>query len=269
MAKLAELQRSFLRFLLGQESDFVDHVLDHGGVSARTRSDIYRNGYRLRLRDVLESDHEILGYYLGDELFDQMAEGYIDRYPSCYASLRHFADRLPELLRSTPPFSDHPVIAELAAFERLLLFAFDAGETARVHPNILPSLPTESWPSMRIRFHPSAQLFEARWNSVEIWQALKAERPPPEAATQDRHWLVWRNQERVTEFRPLEAPELDALCTAIAGNDFATLCERLLQWHAPEDIGGEALGLLRTWLGQGIVRQLVTDPAISPVRASS
>ena len=258
MSRLAELQQDFLRFLRDQESGLVEQVLDQGGVSARTRADIYRNGYRLRLRDAVDTDHEILGRYLGDEMFDRMVEGYIDRYPSRYTTLRLFAEHLPEYLRATAPFSDHQVLAELAAFERALLFAFDAPDEGRESADVLVELPAERWPAMRLRFHPSMQLFLANWNSVEIWQALKAERePPPAVSGQARHWLLWRNEERVTEFRPLDFSEHEVLQSALAGNEFAALCEQLTEWYAPEQVGEEALRLLQAWLAQGIVRNLV------------
>lgn len=260
MSRLAELQRDFLRFLLNQENDLVERVLDEGEVDAQTRADIYRNGYRLRLRDAIDSNHEILGRYLGDELFDRMVDGYIDRHPSSYKTLRLYAERLPEYLRGVPPFSDHPVLGELAAFERALLFAFDAPDSERASPQDLTALPAERWPSMRLRFHPSMQFFTASWNSVEIWQALKAERAPPEATSgQARYWLLWRNNERVTEIRTLGLAEHDALSLALTGRDFATLCTRLTQWYAPEQVAEEALRLLQAWLDQGVVRRLATD----------
>lgn len=260
MSRLSDLQHSFFSYLLGRDSDFVAQVRDQGTVSAGTRAEIYRNGYRLRLRDAINTDHEILGYYLGDELFDRMVDGYIDRYPSHSTTLRLFAEHLPDFLRENQPFSGHPVLAELAAFERRLLFAFDAPDGPRESAGALQALPADRWPSMRFRFHPSMQFFPARWNSVEIWQALKADQVPPVAAAQQpRQWLLWRNKERITEFRPLEVYEFEVLQAALAGNDLAVLCERLVEWYAPEQVGQEALGLLRTWLSQGVLQQLVTE----------
>lgn len=260
MSRLSDLQHSFFKYLLGHDSDFIEHVLDQGTVSAGTRADIYRNGYRLRLQDTINTDHEVLGHYLGDELFDQMVDGYIDRYPSHSTTLRLYAEHLPEFLRENQPFSEHPVLAELAAFERVLLYAFDAPDGGRESADVLLDLPADKWPSMRFRFHPSMQFFPACWNSVEIWQALKAEQVPPVAAAQQlRQWLLWRNKERITEFRPLEVYEFEVLQAALAGNDLAVLCERLVEWYAPEQVGQEALGLLRTWLSQGVLQQLVTE----------
>lgn len=257
MSRLAELQRQFLDYLLSRDAAFLEHVLDQGPVDRETRAEIYRKGYRLRLRDAIDTDHEMLGLYLGDDLFEQMVEGYIDWRPSTYTSLRHFAEDLPQYLRTHAPFSEHPLIAELAAFERMLLFAFDAADAERVTAAALPEMPAEHWPGMRVRFHPSVQLFVARFNSVESWQALKGGKAPPPAAEQPEvTWLLWRNGERVTEFRPLDASEQALFQAALTGMDFAGLCELLASWHMPEAVGAEALRLLEGWLEAGIVSRL-------------
>lgn len=260
MSRLAELQRSFFSYIVGQGDDFVGHVSEQGKPGAAARADIYRSAYRLRLREAIDTDHEVLGAYLGDALFESMVQGYIDSYPSRYSTLRLYAEQLPQYLREHPPFADHPVLSELASFERMLLYAFDAASAERVSENALAELPAARWPFLRLRFHPSVQVFCAHWNSVEIWQALKAAQVPPEAMPQpQRHWLMWRNDERVTEFRQLDARELDCLRTAIGGGDFASLCEGLMQHHAQEAVSAQALEMLQGWLRQGLVRRLVPD----------
>ena len=65
-AELAQLQSSFLQFLMGRGDPPEGLVAGHGGMAAHTRLAIYRNAYRLRLREAIETDHEILGRYLGD-----------------------------------------------------------------------------------------------------------------------------------------------------------------------------------------------------------
>jgi hypothetical protein len=79
---------------------------------------------------VIDSENEMLGIYLGDDLFEQMVDGYIDSAPSQHPSLRFFGDRLPDYLQDTLPFSDHPILAEIASFERSLLNACDSAYTA-------------------------------------------------------------------------------------------------------------------------------------------
>ena len=55
--------------------------------------------------------------YLGDELFDTLAQHYIDRYPSRYRSLGDFGSHLVELASTAEPFSRWPEVAELAVIE--------------------------------------------------------------------------------------------------------------------------------------------------------
>ena len=169
MSDLADLQKRFLGFLTDRGEDIRDLVVDDQGISADTRLHIYRNACRLRLRGAIDTDHEVLGRYLGDELFDRMVQEYIARYPSRFFSLRDFTAHLPVFLRETAPFSGHPIVAEIAAFERLLLDVFDAPDLPRAGVNRLRGLTLDQWPGLRLRFHPSVQLFNTRWNSVESW----------------------------------------------------------------------------------------------------
>ncbi|MEA3274052.1 MAG: DNA-binding domain-containing protein [Pseudomonadota bacterium] len=184
MSGLRALQEDFLAYLLSGDVRIAGNIVDQAPVGRETRLNIYGNAYRVRLKETLETDHEMLGLYLGDALWDQMADGYIDAHPSHYRSLRQFGDALPEWLRHNPPFVDHPQIAELADFERRLLVSFDAADAARADSGELAALPPVQWPGLRLRFHPSVQPFRADWNSVEIWQALKAGATPPDVILQ-------------------------------------------------------------------------------------
>lgn len=261
MSGLQQLQRDFLAYLLSGDQRIAEHVVDQAPVSRDIRLHIYRNAYRVRLRETLDTDHQVLGLYLGDELFEQMVNGYIDAYPSPYRSLRFFADGLPDYLRVTAPFADHPQLAELAAFERRLLASFDAGDAERVELSALAALPPSDWPSLRLRFHPSVQLFRADWNSVEMWQALKAEEAPPVPAVQpDSWWLLWRGEDRLTEFRSVALAEVRSMQHFLHGGNFAGVCEQLLALAPADTVAGQALDLLGTWLASGLViRLLVSD----------
>ncbi len=259
MSDLADLQKRFLGFLTDRGGDIRDLVVEDQGISASTRLDLYRSAYRLRLREAIDTDHEVLGRYLGDELFDRMVQEYIACYPSRFSSLRNFTVHLPVFLRETAPFSEHPVLAEIAAFERLLLDVFDAPDLPRAGVNRLRVLTRDQWPGLRLRFHPSVQLFNTRWNSVECWRALKEERQPPTAAPKARetHWLLWRGWDRLSHFRPL-ADSQHAMCVAaLHGRNLSELCERMTAWLPEEQVSEHMLKQLRGWLDEGLVTRLL------------
>ena len=117
---LRQLQHAFMDYLnTGETASLQPQIVAQGKVATDTRMAIYRNAYRIRLTETIETDHEVLGLYLGDDLFDQMARGYIQQHPSTVPSLRDFCDALPAFLTQQMPFSEHPILADIAAFERI------------------------------------------------------------------------------------------------------------------------------------------------------
>lgn len=259
MPPLDKLQTCFLDYLSGKNKMIEDLVVNQGLISAQTRLEIYKNAYHLRLKEALETDHEWLGIYLGDDLFDEMVDGYVQSHPSHYTSLRHFGESLPDFLAITKPFSQHPILAEIARFERRLMDVFDAADAERLDFSALQDIPTPSWPTLHFRFHPSVQLLKTDWNSIESWKALKNKQQPPMASNSTtKHWVLWRGTDQLSEFRPVNEDEYRFLEMAIHGERFAPLCEALLQWHQETDVGEISIEYLRRWFEHGIVIALDT-----------
>lgn len=253
---LHELQKNFSDYLRGRDSRLIDYIQNDGLVNIETRLDIYRNAYQIRLRECIDSDHPILGNYLGDDLFDQMVKSYIKENPSTYTSLRHFSDQLPEFLKQHQPFSEYPVIAEIARFERRLMFSFDAADSATASLEDLQQIEPESWPAIQISFHPSAGLFNTDWNCVEIWQAIKNEEAPPDAEEKPTDWLIWRDQERLTQYRVLDNIGVAIFSSFQQGENFASVCELLLGTLPEQAISQSVVTHLVDWLSQGVIEKV-------------
>lgn len=257
MQNLRRLQTELLDYLIDQSPHIEGEIAAGGLIDKKTRLHIYGNAYRLRLRDVIDTDHELLSFYLGDELFDKLVEGYIDSHPSTYSSLRDFCCELPMYLKVTSPFRDHPVIGELARFERTLLFAFDANDAAVADMSELSNVPLDKWPNIQVRFHPSVQLFETNTNCVEVWRALKQKSTPPEAAQIDSiAWIVWRTLERITEFRSLTDSEVSMVKAFLRGATLAEVCEELLEYHHENEVSEIAVKYISQWIQRGQVTKI-------------
>jgi len=253
---LEKLQQQMMNYLTLGDETIVNEIVNTDNVSTHTRLNIYKNAYQARLRETIDNDHPVLGMYLGDDLFEELVRQYVKSYPSSQTSLRHFAKDLPKLLNENEPFRSHPILAEIAEFERLLLSAFDAEEANILTFVMLQQLPQHEWPLMRFYFHPSLQLFHTQWNSVESWQALKEDRPPQPATQSGTHWLIWRNPFKLTEFRPLEPVEYELMNLALQGHHFSELCDYLLQNHSEADAATTAFNYLKHWLDSGLIRTL-------------
>jgi hypothetical protein len=252
MRALREMQQSFLGHLLGQPSEGAGYIQSTPEASAQQRLDVYASGYRLRLKEALESDYERLHAYLGDELFDRLADAYVDRYPSHSTSLRDYSRHMGDLIEGLSPYCDVPVLSELERIERAFNHSFDAADTEPLDPAALAAVPAEAWPSMRLGFHASLSLLENAYNSFAIWGALADDQVPPAVAHDPAIWLVWRKG-LVSRYRSLSGSEACALQTAVSGGDFSALCEALLDHHAAEEVPRQAMMLLQTWIAEEMV----------------
>jgi len=240
---LKELQHQFLSQILGDTTaNMQDRIVNQGKLSNDFRISIYTNAYRMRLRECMETDHEVLGIYLGDDLFDQMVDGYITQYPSKQTSLRYFCEQLPLFLAEAEPFKSHPVIAQLATFERTLLAAFDADDKKASSQTDLAQLAPEAWANLTFEPHPSIRIFNTEYNCVEIWQALKqhinghqVDVPAP-IKTSELTWLLWRNQERLTEFKSLTPIESEIIQYILNKKSFADMCQMLAEFYAADEL---------------------------------
>lgn len=264
VSELKKLQDDFMQYLLNPSQNtgeqFHGWVDEQAGLPAAQRMQIYANGYLIRLRETIDTDHELLGIYLGDDLFDQMVEGYVRGHPSTYRSLRQFADALPEYLATDEFFKQYPQISELAAFERRLISAFDAADSEQAMFAQLQAIPPEQWPGICFRFHASVQIFSCQTNAVESWQALKQKQTPPEAEVGEiRTWLIWRGQERLTEFMSISPSQHALLMGFLEGHNFAQQCEAMLQWFSAEEAPMQVLQALQAWFQMGIIRSIIND----------
>lgn len=251
MSALASLQRDFLRALTGADRQVSAALQDQGGIGRDLGLQIYVHAYSARLREALENDHAQLAAYLGDELWQQLVTAYVAANPSHQTSLRNFGEGLPHFLRIHAPFDAHPVLAELASFERSLLDSFDAAEAPVASWDELLHTPPSRWPGLRPRFVPSLSRLGTRLNSVEIWQALKAGRRPPEVQNLPGDWAIWRDAEQVTRFRSLGIDEAVLLDHFLAGGDFGQGCEQLQRWHESDAVPAKALEALARWCAEG------------------
>src|SRR3978361_1991584 len=122
---------------------------------------VYRYAYGSRLVDAMRNDHELLHLYLGDEMFDEMGHAYVKARPSEHPNLRWFSQGLPDFLKSAEPYSNHPVLSDLAALEKTLNDAFDAADAPVLQVADLAGVAPEAWTGLKFHPHPSAVRMEA------------------------------------------------------------------------------------------------------------
>ena len=257
MSKLADIERSFAACLQGKQSGIESYVLDDAQLGTQMRLEIYKSAYRIRLTKTIEQDHPVLCTYLGDDLFETLAAGYIESSPSTVTSLRYFCEALPIYLTNTAPFSGIPILAEIAAFERSLMSVFDAPDAEMAESTDLQVIRPDDWPRLSVTFHPSVQLFVTGWNTIESWQAIKKEEAPPAATQMDQqYWLIWRGRDRLTEFHSLQPDGYWFYDALQGGGDLSAACEALMEVVDESEISETTISYLKGWLDSGLIRAL-------------
>jgi len=255
VSALRQLQQAFFGHLLSKPTDIIDHIESTAGTSAEQRLHIYASGYRSRLKEAISTDYERLHGYLGEPLFEQLMDDYIDKYQSHHPSLRYYSQYMPAFLAHQAPFSEHPEIAEIARIEQALNISFDAANCIAIATEQLAELTPDKWPSMRLQFHASTQLISCNYNSFQIWKAISEEQTPPGLEQETSTWLVWR-KDLISQYRALTGAEAHMLELALTGADFSTLCEALLGYYDEEQTPRQAVIYLQSWINEMMVCEL-------------
>jgi len=260
MSDFARQQAEFQRGILTADDSVLAEILDSPREKRETLFGVYRYAYGSRLVEVMRNDHELLHLYLGDEMFDEMGHAYVKARPSQHPNLRWFSQGLPEFLHATAPYSEHPVLSDLAALEKTLNDAFDAEEANVLALADMAGFAPEVWNDLKFQPHPTASRLDLSTNAAAIWLALKNEEAPPDAATLEApsRLLIWR-QDVTPMFRELTAEEAMMWDEAATGIPFGVLCSMLATYDDPDSAAARGAGYLHGWITSGTLAGVSAD----------
>lgn len=258
MSDLARQQAEFQRSLLAGDDAVLAEILDSDKEKRETLFGVYRYAYGSRLVEALRNDHEWLHAYLGDEMFDEMGHAYVKAHPSEHPNLRWFSQGLPEFLRANAPYSDYPVLADLAALEKALNDAFDGRDAPVLGLADVAKFAPEIWQDLTFTPHPTAARLDLASNAPAIWRALKNDETPPDAATPEEpvRVLVWR-QENTPMFRELGIEEAMMWDEAAKGIPFGVLCSMLATYDDPDSAASRGASYLHGWVTGGALSDVI------------
>jgi hypothetical protein len=254
MSDFARQQNEFQRGILSGDDTVLAEILDSPRERRQTLFGVYRYAYGSRLVDAMRTDHALLHGYLGDEMFDEMAHAYVRARPSGHPNLRWFSQGLPDFLKSTAPYSDHPVLSDLAALEKALNDAFDAKDGPVLALADMAGFAPEAWTDLTFQPHPTASRLDLTTNASAIWRALKNDETPPDAVVpgEPSRLLIWR-QDVTPVFRELSVEEAMMWDEAANAVPFGVLCAMLATYDDPDGAAARGAGYLHGWTTSGIL----------------
>jgi hypothetical protein len=246
MSELMHLQRCFQIDVLERgTASLAEHLVEDVRCTTEKRLGIYKDAYRIRLREALASNYPHLNQLLGHQAFDSIADGYIDAHRSQHPSIRWYGHGLGSLLAELIPAQ--PWIGEVAQWEWAINATFDAPDAVPLKAEELGVFSPGDWPQLRFGLHPSVQLLSLHSNAPRIYKALSEQLSRPEATLDGSSWLIWR-QELTPRYRSLGASEAAALLVLFANGSFEELCTALCKHHTGTEVPTRAVMLLKEWL---------------------
>ena len=257
MKRLQAIQSDISGFLREDLTAAEAHIVGDAKGTARRRLLIYATAYRLRLLDALETDYPGVRARLGEDAFRRMGLAYIERHPSTHPSIRWFGARVPDFLEDTDAYADDPRLAELARFEWTQSEVFDDTNAEVTDGAELAGLAPEEWPVLRFRLIPAQRRLRLHADIPPLWQTLTEGVKSSPGSEASAEWLLWRADLDI-RWRSLGMDEAWALDAVAGGAPFSDLCEGLCQWHPPEQAPTAAIAMLKRWLEDGLIHQIVS-----------
>lgn len=261
MKDFARLQSEFQRAILEGDQAVLDDIMDSPQEQRSVLFDVYRNAYVLRLVEAMGNSYELLFRYMGDEMFSEMGAAYVAKSPSHVQNMRWYARTLPHFLADTEPYSDYPILTEVAALENALNDAFDAADGDVLTLDALGAIDPSTWHDLVLAPHVSTHRFDFQTNALEIWSALRQDVEVPEAEILDtppQAIVVWR-QEGTAMVRPLGTEEAMMWDEAAKGIPFGQLCTMLATYDDPDNAATRAAGYLGPWVQAGMLARATVD----------
>ena len=252
---LADLQRAFHDYVRGRDDGFRAAVRDSRRTGRDTLLAVYRDGYALRLIEVLGVDYPGLRAFAGPDVFETMARAYIAATPSRHRSIRWYGAGLAGFLAATPPFDGTPAAAEMARFEWALGLAFDGPDATPITADALIALPQQAWETLTFTALPTLQRLTLDHDVPQAWQQREAVGPGGLAiarAAAPVAWAIWR-PDAETQYRSLESDEAAMLDALVEGRPFPDLCAVVAPIAGEEQAAARAAMLLRAWVEAGMI----------------
>lgn len=257
MSVLANVQHELQSHLLGEDDYVLNQLLLPVKGTIHERLAVYSNAYVWRLIDALEQEYGLLAKLLGDEGFTELAEAFIDAYPSRFYSISKFSEPLAQFLTDHSPYSEQPYLGEFVKLTKALITSLEAADAPCLSVEILSRVAEQNWPSLRFKFHPSVQYFSFRYNSYALWQALVQEKSLPTVERTENQCVVWRKGLQSYALALTEAEAL-VLNRLQQGSCFADVCEAVYDkgFKQESQAASFVANLLAHWLNNHLFSEV-------------
>lgn len=181
-----------------QNTNLEDIITPSSRLSARQRLAIYQRGYLARLRGCMASQFKALAYALGEDLFRQFSDIYLQEYPSTTYNLMYLGERFATFLEETRPDKNETAkeswidfMIELVEFEYYINLIFNA----ELAVNIRPAKAAHS--DEELKLTSVYQIFEHQYPILWFYRAFVQDQTPQLPFEQRNFCVITRQGEQL------------------------------------------------------------------------
>lgn len=232
---------------------------------------IYRNAYFARLVECLRGIFPLVAKTVGSEAFDELAIGYLSRYPSQSYTLNRLGDGFGRYLEETRPDRDadgRPTedwpdfLVDLVRLEWAIDDVFD-GPGSEGQPPLaamelaekLQALDARQWSVAKLIADPSLRLLAFRFPVNDYYTALRwgDDEDPPPLPSPEPSWLALTRREFVVRRHALTLPQYELLGELLAGQTISAALESTVaSGHSSvEALAAELRDWFSDWMAAG------------------
>ncbi len=231
--KLRDLQKAFVGSLLGHDQQkLLATICDSRAMTANKRIAVHLGNMRFSLSAALRQVYPICRRILGEDYFAQVAQAYIERYPSEHSDLNRYGERLPgffaELLATRDELADFPYLPDLARLESHLHAAYYAADDAPFDFDAFAQATArQSDKEIRFLLPAALRLLTSAYPLFEIWRANKEQSAAAEVGarpTNEYLCICRRNNKPTAE--PIDPSHFDLLQAIDKGATLEQLAEQ-------------------------------------------
>jgi hypothetical protein len=200
------------------------------------RLEVYANAYYARLLECLRDEFPALLHAVGEEVFDGLAFGYLQSYPSQSYTLSELSRQFAQYLEETRPRDDDDAnvspswpdfMIDLVQLERCYSEVFDgpgAERLALLRAEDLRDLAPDAWVDARLICVPCLRLLSLRFPVHEYATAVR-EKQDPDLPEPEPTWLAVSRINYVVRRWTLTRVQFELLAALVAGQTVGSAIE--------------------------------------------
>jgi Putative DNA-binding domain len=196
----ADIEPGFAAALFDRGQALPRCIDGFGTPRAQRGFEVYRNNYRVNLRDTLQASYPVTAQLVGEEFFAAMANVFVTTHPPRSPVLIEYGAEFPAFIDGFEPAKAVPYLADVARLETCWNDAYYAPEAEPVDAEAMQQLSAAALAASQIRLHPSLRLLHSSYPVTSIWAAHQPLAPKREISWEPEDALIVRPDAHVLMF---------------------------------------------------------------------